>query len=52
MPYFVPADQNEHAQACRNASVPDYCRNCGNPFMDHWNGRCPEPKDDDEEDLL
>ncbi len=39
----------EHAQANAGLDVPDRCRYCGYPFMDHTNGKCPEPKPEDYE---
>ena len=40
--YFVADDPKEHAKGNAGENVPDYCRNCREPFMNHKNGRCPE----------
>lgn len=48
MTHFVPRDEREHSKACGGYSdVPDYCMNCGRPFMDHYNGQCPNEDDTD-----
>jgi hypothetical protein len=31
----------EHAKGRAGIDVPDYCLNCGQPFMEHTNGVCP-----------
>lgn len=46
MPYFEPADLKEHARGNSGADVPDYCRNCWRPFMEHTNGVCPTLNDE------
>lgn len=38
--HFAPANEKEHERANRGLDVPDYCRYCGHPFMEHTNGRC------------
>ena len=48
MTYFVPDDKDEHEKGNRGHDVPDYCRNCGWPFMEHTNGKCPEEKVNEE----
>ncbi len=49
MSHFAPMFEKEHAQANAGMDVPDRCRYCGYPFMDHTNGKCPEPKPEDYE---
>lgn len=44
--HFTPADEDEHRRASAGVDVPDYCANCHQPFMSHYNGRCP--KDEEE----
>lgn len=41
---FSPRDKREHERGNAGEEVPDYCANCGRPFMDHTNGKCPEEK--------
>jgi hypothetical protein len=40
--YFVPVDESEHRKGNAGHDVPDYCRNCRQPFMAHTNGECPK----------
>lgn len=40
--YFAPVSVAEHAKGTAGHDVPDYCRYCGHPFMDHTNGACPQ----------
>lgn len=39
--YFKPKDKEEHERGNEGEDVPDYCKNCGSPFLDHINGKCP-----------
>jgi hypothetical protein len=39
--YFAPSNLAEHDRGANGADVPDYCRNCGCPFMEHNNSVCP-----------
>ena len=39
---FEPICQAEHKKGNLGYDVPDYCQNCGYPFMDHYNGTCPD----------
>lgn len=41
MSHFAPRDPAEHELGNRGEDVPDYCRHCGHPFMEHVNSRCP-----------
>lgn len=48
MTHFAPRDERGHSKANGGYSdVPDYCINCGRPFMDHYNGQCPSEIDTD-----
>ncbi len=40
--HFAPMSPSEHARANAEYDVPDRCRYCGYPFMDHNNGKCPD----------
>lgn len=42
MKHFEPVDKQVHALGNAGHAVPDYCANCGRPFMEHHNGQCPE----------
>jgi hypothetical protein len=42
MTWFRPVDKKENERQQRGADVPNYCRECGLPFIEHKNGRCPE----------
>jgi len=42
MSHFSPASNAAHERGNAGYDVPDYCRNCGQPFMAHANGACPE----------
>jgi len=42
--HFVPASEIEHKKGSAGQDVPDYCRNCNQPFMEHANGVCPSPE--------
>lgn len=48
MTHFEPRDQKEHERANRDRDVPDYCKNCEHPFMDHYNGQCPQDEEESE----
>lgn len=41
MSHFSPRDTAEHQRGNRGEEVADYCRECGRPFMEHSNSRCP-----------
>lgn len=43
MTHFRPISEAEHERGNRGEDVPDYCANCGKPFMEHTNGKCYEP---------
>ncbi len=47
MSHFAPMFPQEHAMANAGLDVPDRCRYCGYPFMDHENGKCPERDEED-----
>jgi hypothetical protein len=40
--HFEPVDQREHKKGDEGQDVPDYCKNCNQPFMAHTNGVCPK----------
>lgn len=46
--YFSPANETEHKKANCGYDVPDYCRNCWHPFMEHVNGKCPDDTNENE----
>lgn len=41
MSHFQPRDKDEHEKGNQGRDVPDYCRNCDQPFMAHENSKCP-----------
>ncbi|CAO3459938.1 hypothetical protein [Azospirillum argentinense] len=49
MSHFAPRDKHEHARGNAGHDVIDPCRNCGAPFLDHTNGRCPPAGAENEE---
>lgn len=44
--FFRPADDYEHARANRGHDVPDYCKYCRRPHLEHTNGQCPPSPDE------
>jgi hypothetical protein len=45
--HFIPASQQEYVCEDVKYDLPDYCINCGRPFMDHMNWHCPEAEDEE-----
>lgn len=43
MTYFRPINQKEHDRVLAGTSEgPDYCRECGQSYLEHKEERCPE----------
>lgn len=45
MSHFRPQNEKEHHAGQRGEDVSDWCANCGAPFLEHENSKCPKDED-------